>query len=200
MIRPARGVVLLISALILGASPASGQMYRWTDDQGNPHYSDGLDSIPERFRGGATRLRYQGPPVAVPVPAAPGSSSDTVIQFTPGKPIHLTARINGAASVRLILDTGADMTVITPRALVAAGVSTRTASAAGRIRGATGDAAVDAYDIESLQVGNAKVGKMLVVSHDVNFADTDGLLGRDFLDQFKVTIDNAAGQVTLGPK
>jgi hypothetical protein len=28
----------------------------------------------------------------------------------------------------------------------------------------------------------------------------DGLLGRDFLDQFKVTIDSAAGRVTLSPK
>ena len=33
-----------------------------------------------------------------------------------------------------------------------------------------------------------------------DFTDVDGLLGRDFLDQFKVTIDNGAGQVVLGPK
>ena len=28
----------------------------------------------------------------------------------------------------------------------------------------------------------------------------DGLLGRDFLDQFNVNIDSAKGQVTLTPK
>lgn len=28
----------------------------------------------------------------------------------------------------------------------------------------------------------------------------DGLLGRDFLDQFTITIDNAANRVTLSPK
>jgi hypothetical protein len=40
---------------------------------------------------------------------------------------------------------------------------------------------------------------MLVVSHDTGFRG-DGLLGRDFLDHFSVTIDNGAGVVTLTPK
>lgn len=33
---------------------ASAQMYRWLDDQGKVHYSEGLDSIPEGFRSQAT--------------------------------------------------------------------------------------------------------------------------------------------------
>ena len=200
MIRPTLGVVLLVVAVILSALPASAQMYRWSDDRGNPHYSEGLDSIPERFRATATRLLYQNAPATVPVAAAPGAGGDTVIPFTPGQRIYVNARINGSGSARLILDTGADRTVIAPRALVAAGVSTRAPRGTGQMRGATGTADVEAYDIDSLQVGNAKVGKMVVISHDIGFADSDGLLGRDFLDQFKVTIDSGAGRVTLGPK
>jgi hypothetical protein len=34
----------------------------------------------------------------------------------------------------------------------------------------------------------------------MNDPNGDGLLGRDFLDQFTVTIDTAAGRVTLSPK
>jgi len=200
MIRRISLVVLLASAAVCGsAAPASSaEMYRWVDDQGNAHYSEGLDSIPERFRARASRLLYQSAPV--PAPPAPGAGADTVVRFTPGEPIYVTARINDAASARLILDTGATRTVVNPRALVAAGVSTRTGGATGRIRGVTGTADVQAYDILSLQVGNAKVGRMLVVSHDVEGAQSDGLLGRDFLDQVKVTIDNTAGRVTLSPK
>jgi hypothetical protein len=41
---------------------------------------------------------------------------------------------------------------------------------------------------------------MLVISHDVNQAGIDGLLGRDFLDQFNVTIDSRSGLVTLAPR
>ncbi len=200
MTRPALGVVLLITAVILSALPAAAQTYRWTDDRGNPHYAEGLDSIPERFRATATKLLYRNAPAAVPAPAAGRASGDTVIPFTPGQRIYVDARINDSAGARLILDTGADRTVIAPRALVAAGVSTRASRGTGQMRGATGTADVEAYDIESLEVGNAKVGKMVVISHDIDFADSDGLLGRDFLDQFKVTIDGVAGQVMLGPK
>ena len=202
MTRSALGVVVLIIAVILSARPAAAQTYRWTDDRGNSHYAQGLDSIPERFRATATKLLYENAPAAAPAPAAAGASAsgDTVIPFTPGQRIYVDARINGSGSARLILDTGADRTVIAPRALVAAGVSTRSPRGTGQMRGATGTADVEAYDIESLEVGKAKVGKMVVISHDIDFADTDGLLGRDFLDQFKVTIDSGAGQVMLGPK
>src|SRR5205823_5613718 len=53
--------------------------------------------------------------------------------------------------------------------------------------------------IESLEVGEARVGRMQVASYDVAGAG-DGLLGRDFLDRFSVNIDSAAGVVTLSPK
>jgi predicted aspartyl protease len=192
-------VLPMVVVLAIAAAPAGAQTYRWTDDQGNPHYSQGLDSVPDRHRATARPMRYQPAPAAAPADATAASAS-TVVPFTPGGRIYVDARINGSTSVHLLLDTGADRTVITPRALVAAGVSIRTAGTAGTIRGATGTADVAAYPIESLQVGQARVGKMLIISHDINEADTDGLLGRDFLDQFKVTIDNAAGQVTLGPK
>jgi hypothetical protein len=39
---------------------------------------------------------------------------------------------------------------------------------------------------------------MRVVSHDAEFER--GLLGRDFLNHFRVKIDNTRGIVELGPK
>jgi hypothetical protein len=53
--------------------------------------------------------------------------------------------------------------------------------------------------IESLEVGQARIGRMVVASYDVAGAG-DGLLGRDFLDRFTVTIDSTNGVVTLAPK
>ena len=200
MFRATVSAVLLIVVLAVEARPARAQIYRWTDEQGNSHYSQGLDSVPERFRAAARPLVPERAPAPATSGAAPRESTSTVIPFTPGKRIYADARVNETTSVRLILDTGADRTVIAPRALVAAGASTRAAGPGGTIRGATGTADVEIYSIDSLQVGNARVGKMVVVSHDINEPDTDGLLGRDFLDQFKVTIDSASGHVTLGPK
>jgi predicted aspartyl protease len=193
-------VILTIAVLFSPMGPEAAPIYRWTDDQGNSHYSQGLDSVPERFRDRASRLPYQSAPPPAAVPSPDDDGEETVIRFQPGKPIYVTVRINGTGEARLILDTGADRTVIAPRALSAAGVSTRRAAASGRIRGATGTANIEAYPVESLEVGRARVGKMLVVSHGIETADTDGLLGRDFLDQFKVTIDNATGRLILGQK
>ena len=51
------------------------------------------------------------------------------------------------------------------------------------------------------EVGEAKVGKMPVGAYELAGTGTgDGLLGRDFLDQFKMTVDAAKGEVTLAPK
>jgi hypothetical protein len=198
-----RGSLAALIVVGLAASPALAQMFRWTDERGHAHYSQGIDSVPERFRPGAMPLPYQAEPVAAPAPVAATptpAAEPTVIEFTAGKPIYVTARINDKENARLILDTGADRTVIAPRALVAAGVPMRHAGAPGRIQGATGTADVEGFPVESIQVGNARVGRMLVVSHDVNLPDSDGLLGRDFLNHFRVTIDNATGKVILAPR
>ena len=196
MVRSAVAVTLLLTACAVGAAPASAQMYRWTDDQGSPHYSEGIDSVPERFRDRTIRVL----PQRTTAPEETSLAGETVIEFTPGRPIYVTARINGTATARLILDTGADRTIITPAVLAVAGASAGATGTAGRIQSATGTADVLAYNIASLQVGNAKVGKMLVVSHQINLAGADGLLGRDFLDHFKVTLDHAASRVILGPR
>lgn len=34
----------------------AGELYRWTDEQGGPHWTDRLDNIPERYRSQAQRL------------------------------------------------------------------------------------------------------------------------------------------------
>jgi hypothetical protein len=40
----------------------------------------------------------------------------------------------------------------------------------------------------------------MVFGYDTDEPGSDGLLGRDFLVQFRVIIDNAAGWVALSPK
>jgi predicted aspartyl protease len=109
------------------------------------------------------------------------------------------AKINGTASVRLLLDTGADGTMISPRALAAAGASISRPVGSSRVTGVAGSDTVNYVVIESLEIGDARVGRMRVASYDIAGAG-DGLLGRDFLDRFSVNIDSTNGIVTLSPK
>jgi hypothetical protein len=201
---------MLLSLAALGAvvlaAPFSAwaQIYRWTDDQGKTYYSDGIQSIPSRYRATAVPIGFNSP--AAPAGQSTGSSSPaapagpTKIQFTPGRPIMVTARINGSGTAQLELDTGASITTINPTVLSALGISYRDARK-GSIKGVTGEANVLAVQVESIDVSGATFGPLWVVSHDAGFGPgRDGLLGRDFLDHFAVNIDNAAGLVTLTPK
>ena len=59
---------------------------------------------------------------------------------------------------------------------------------------------MDVYDIASLEVDRARVDRLAVFAHDIADLGSDGLLGRDFLNQFNLSIDNVAGRVTLSTK
>src|SRR5215470_5195882 len=199
---------LALGGLLAGApSPVSAQIFRWTDERGEVRYSQGMNSVPPQFRGGAVMM--SSPTPSQPSDPAPADSSTAPagvsagtarIPFTPGQPIVVNARINGGGTAQLILDTGAQGTVISPNTLAALGVSYRNA-VRGNIKGVTGDASVLAVRIDSIEVEGALFGPLLVVSHDAGLgAGRDGLLGRDFLDNFIVTIDSASRFVTLTPK
>jgi hypothetical protein len=205
--RPVLPVALALGTLLPGTIPgASAQIYRWTDDRGDVRYSQGIHSVPPQFRGGAVMMsapsQPTGPAPAGPEPGAAASATSGVarIPFTPGQPIMVLARINGGGTAQLILDTGAQGTVISPTTLAALGVSYRNA-VRGSIKGVTGDADVLAVRVDSVEVEGARFGPLLVVSHDAGLGSgRDGLLGRDFLDNFIVTIDSNARVVTLTPK
>ena len=183
------------------AAPAWAEMYRWTDDQGGVHYTQGLDSVPARFRSAAQMMLFPerpAAPLASPSPAD-AAGNTTRIPFTPGKPIMVSAKVNGGSTANLILDTGASVTVINPRVLAGMGVGSAQAIR-GSLKGATGSADVLFVPIQSIEVGSSRSGPLRVAAHDVDLSQGDGLLGRDFLDQFKVTIDSTAGVVTIAPK
>ena len=64
----------------------------------------------------------------------------------------------------------------------------------------TGAADVKAVVIESLEIGEARVGRLRVLAYEMGQSGHDGLLGRDYLDQFQLAIDTSRGIVTLSPK
>ena len=198
-------VAAVIATVALGDVPggprgAGAQVFRWIDGEGIIHYSQGIESVPPRFRDGAVIIGYERADTGVPAPAAETAPAGVGrVRFTPGQPIMVSVRINGATPATLMLDTGATRTVINPKVLESTGVNYRDAQR-GTIRGVTGEAPVLAVRVESIEASGARSGPLLVVSHDTGFGQGDGLLGRDFLDQFSVNIDNTAGLVTLTPK
>ena len=120
------------------------QIYRWTDADGDTHFSQGVDSVPVRFRAGATVIGYDSPSPASSGPRGGGATPSGTgrITFSPGQPIMVTARVNGGGSAQLMLDTGRRAHGHQPTVLAALGVSYANVRRAS-LKGVTGDAQVD---------------------------------------------------------
>jgi hypothetical protein len=183
-----------VGVLLLVADPAAAQLYRWTDNEGIVRYTNDPATIPPAARGSATEIGSPRPRPPEPRPAV----SSTVIPFAAGGPILAAVALNGTL-LSLMVDTGADRTMIAPAALARAGLD----SARGRevrILGVTGGATARAVVVERLDLGGTRVGPLTVIAHDIGVGGVDGLLGRDALDAFTLTIDAAAGRAVLAPR
>lgn len=196
---------VLAGVLLAGGTPVSAQLYSWTDASGITHYTADPSAIPPRYRQDVSEETLRAPWVP-PAPRAAdatsnGAGTGTVVEFTPGDPIVVNARLNGVP-VALLLDTGADRTLLSPAAVARAGYGNLITSSDSSIRilGVTGSATAAFVTIPLLDVAGARLGPLSLIVHDAGLTPLDGLLGRDILDAFTVTIDSAAGRATLTPK
>jgi hypothetical protein len=195
--RPWTIAFILIFILLPGL--ALGDIYYWMDDQGTQHYTTRLESIPEHYRSKAIPLSLPtSPPVPPEITPRPSPKGLTKISFTPGSPVLVSVKINGGGPITLILDTGADRTMVAPSALSRLGISFEN-SLRGVVRGVTGESYAEAVWVNSVEIEEAKVGPLLIIAHDADLKGADGLLGRDFLANFNVTIDSKEQVVTLAP-
>lgn len=112
--------------------------------------------------------------------------------------IMVDALLDGSPR-RLVLDTGASQTVLTPRGaegLTGIGADGKTGRGAGgdlRVSFArVGSLAVGGQIVRDLQVGVTELGQL-----ESCVGDLDGVLGFDFLSRFVLTIDYRRRQLEL---
>jgi aspartyl protease/uncharacterized protein DUF4124 len=188
---------LALAAILALASPGAAELYQWTDGNGVLHYTGDAATIPEMYRQaardiGAPRVR-EAPARDVPRSVGPG-----VMSFSSGAPVVAPVLINGVA-LRLMIDTGADRTVISPAAAARAGLAVD-AGRSVRILGVTGSALANEMAVSQMEVAGARVGPLRVLVLDTPAQSLDGLLGRDVLDFFTLTVESNAGRATLTPR
>lgn len=123
------------------------------------------------------------------------------IRYVPGSgPIIVPVTLNGRTTARLILDTGADISMVKPQLLRSAGVDLSRPVARGTIRGVTGKVEVSYFPVRLEAAGHLALVPAVVAFDTFEDGFADGLLGRDFLDQFSVAMDPATGTVKLVPR
>jgi hypothetical protein len=186
--------VLLILLLQLIPDTGGAEIYFWVDDQGIQNYTAQLENIPEPYRSTAQLLSLPPAPAEpTPDPIAPDFAK---IPFSPGSPVLVKAGINGLGTATLILDTGAERTIISPAVVARLGLSLENEPPV-ILKGVTGMGSAGKVWVKFIEIERIKVGPLLIAVYDAELKGADGLLGRDFLSHLNVTIDSKEKTVTL---
>lgn len=108
------------------------------------------------------------------------------------------ARINNRFPVRLLLDTGASMTVVKRGILESAGVRMGVEVPSRQFSTVSGEAQGPVYRVDALALGAQSVANMEIAVLELSgLDDVDGLLGMNFLKHFKLYIDQSKLELRL---
>jgi predicted aspartyl protease len=120
-------------------------------------------------------------------------SEALTIRFNPGEEhIPVYADINGRYRLKFIVDTGAQMCTIPPSAMEPLGIRIDDRTAVNLVTGVGGTGLAYEVTLESVSVKGVKA-----VIVDLSFYPGCGLLGLNFLDQFRYEIDRQKGILRL---
>ena len=111
----------------------------------------------------------------------------------------MDAVLNNAISLRLLIDTGASITSIDRNVLDRLGLLNGS-TAQGRLQTANGVVTTRLVNLHSLGVGGFTIQNVQAASIESLGGNLDGLLGMDFLSQFKFSIDQEDRVLFLGRK
>ena len=93
----------------------------------------------------------------------------------------------------MAFDTGARLTVITPKLAGELGLDPDEAEGTVEVVGAVAAASAPVLRVASVSVSDAEVRDLRVVCHPLSSKlGLDGILGLNFLDRFNIEINNAA--------
>jgi clan AA aspartic protease (TIGR02281 family) len=202
----ARLALVLALLALLHAGAATAEIYRWTDPQGNLHFTENLSQVPSQYREQAVRrppsdsrdaLQTYTPPANLE-PRSTVRSHDVIhIPFERrGTLMWVNAVVNDRHPVPFLIDTGASGVSLPSEVVARLGIRIRPDTPRVTVGTANGYVRVPVVKIDSVQLGNARVeGLQATVNPSMNV----GLLGGSFFNNYKYSVDIAAGVITLVP-
>lgn len=208
----ARTAAAVILVVLLGASVAGAEIYRWTDSSGRMHFTHDLSQVPpgQRKQAEAAASAPKGPnPIQTyqaPARVAPrraraakreSSSAGTVrVRVAKaGNSMRVRVRLNGLVDVPFIVDTGASDVVVPRKYVDQLGIDLNGART-GRYSTANGTIETPLIQLASVDLQGARADNVpAAVSDSMDV----GLLGLSFFNRFKYHVDPGQGLITLTP-
>jgi len=224
MKRVTRFMVVLTLAPLLTVSSSWALTYECVDMGGAAIFTDSPSQLKNCATTTTSTLSDQapGPQLLEPFPTQPAPAAAVAPFIQPaviGQPASVTgliaipltkvgrslvvrARLNGARDARLIVDTGAEITVLSHAVALDAGLLPSQTVATVTLNTAGGSVRADVFRVGSVSLGDAEVRNVTAAVHDLSDAPAgiDGLLGLTFLDRFLVTLDMQKGELQLKPR
>ncbi len=127
----------------------------------------------------------------------PGTLLASVPLARSGNQFIVTASLDGQHEIRLLIDTGASMTIVAPQVLEDLGYVL--GGQIGRFSTANGEVDAPLIGIQSLAVGDQVVSPVTVgaIALSGRGEPVDGLLGMNFLQKFKFSLDQQRSVLEL---
>ncbi|MBI2534423.1 MAG: TIGR02281 family clan AA aspartic protease [Deltaproteobacteria bacterium] len=180
---------------------SAAEYYRWVDQNGVVHFTDNMHNIPEKQRGTADRIQAKESPKAAE-PANRGAVTKASVPFEKrGQVVVIEAMLNGKTPAKLVVDTGATYTMISAATAKELDIDPSGSERRLPIQTANGMIQAPLTSLESINVGGLEMKNLTAVIHDVVAnSQLAGLLGLNFLSNFRMDIDTQKGLLHLEKK
>jgi clan AA aspartic protease (TIGR02281 family) len=195
-------ITAFLSALLVSSLPAhAADYYRWVDQNGVVHFTDNLHNIPETQRGKVGRLQSNEPPRSQPPPAPILPSKASIPFEKQGQVVIVEAMLNKKTAAKFVVDTGASYTMISSAVAKELDIDTVQNRRTAPFQTANGIIQAPLVSLESITVGGMEIRNLTAAVHDVLSDSTvAGLLGLNFLSNFRLDIDTQKGLLHLEKK
>jgi len=197
----ARITWLIACALWLVSVPVvAAEFYRWVDEKGIVHFTDNLHNIPQSRRGSARRIQGSEGVASQPPPAAAPTKASIPFEKH-GSVVIVGATLNGKTQVKLVLDTGASFTMISSATAKQLDIDSSQNTRTMPFQTANGMIQAPLINLDSISVAGLELKNLTAAVHDaMPDATVAGLLGLNFLTNFRMDIDTEKGIVHLEKK
>jgi clan AA aspartic protease (TIGR02281 family) len=192
----------ILFLLILGYnSSALAAVYRWKNGKGQTHYS----SVPPTTSVKNVEVKidnkwYPYSADQTPVPTPQRNSRAVVSYKQQNSIIIIPITINGTLDRLFAVDTGASYTIIAQNIANTLNLMPNPEIPPITLQTANGLIQAPLVNLETVTVGHLTTHNITAAIHDFQeSSEIGGLLGLNFLNRFKMTVDSTRHQLTLEP-
>jgi clan AA aspartic protease (TIGR02281 family) len=202
IVKPNLGLVLAFCLLWFAHSARAAEYYRWVDDSGVLHITDNLHNVPQKQRAGANRIQAQESPRSrEPETKPPPPKKASIPLEKHGQVAIIQATLNNKRSAKFVVDTGASYTLISNAFARELSIDVGQNPKTLPFQTANGLIQAPVTNLESIAVGGLEIRNLPAAVHDaVPDPEVAGLLGLNFLSNFRMDIDTQKGMLYLEKK